>query len=244
MQISRQDHFVERMLLYASYSVIHQAPKGKTTTTGAKGEKVKRNSYDIAGVYVIAILDFVLFKEKAAKDIVVEQVKLMRQEVNVEFSDKYRFLIIELPKFRKTLDELSTVKDKLLYSLKNMDNLTERPEIMSEDIFRLLYEEARINKLTKVDMETYNRSVLDYYDVREAMGVAKREGIEVGEKRGRREGRKEGRREGVEVGIEVGIEQERIRNVKIYYNEFHLSSKQIAKHAGLSEEQVRAILDS
>ncbi|MDR3366847.1 MAG: Rpn family recombination-promoting nuclease/putative transposase, partial [Prevotellaceae bacterium] len=93
MQVSKQYHFEERMLLYASYSVIYQAPKGKTTATNAAGEKAALPNYDIAGVYVIAILDFVLFKEKAAQDIVVEQVKLMRQEANVEFTDKYRFLI-------------------------------------------------------------------------------------------------------------------------------------------------------
>jgi hypothetical protein len=42
------------MRLYASYSFIYQAPKDKTTTN-AKGEKVKLLSYDVAGVYVIAI---------------------------------------------------------------------------------------------------------------------------------------------------------------------------------------------
>ncbi|MDR2814249.1 MAG: hypothetical protein LBB79_06300 [Prevotellaceae bacterium] len=45
---------MERMRLYASYSFIYQAPKDKTTTN-AKGEKVKLLSYDVAGVYVIAI---------------------------------------------------------------------------------------------------------------------------------------------------------------------------------------------
>jgi predicted transposase/invertase (TIGR01784 family) len=235
MQVSRQDHFEERMLLYASYSFIYQTLKGKITTTDAQGNSVARVGYDIAGVCVIAILDFVLFKEKAAKDIAVEQVKLMRQAAKMEFSDKYSFLIIELPKFRKKLDELSTVSDKLLYSLKNMDKLTERPEVMSEDILKRLYEEARINKLTKVDMETYNQSVLEYYDVRQAMDVARSEGRSKGRREGRREGRSEGRRE--------GIEHERIRNVKIFYNELHLGSEQIARLTGLPEERVCAILD-
>jgi hypothetical protein len=41
-----------------------------------------------------------------------------------------------------------------------------------------------------------------------------------------------------------GAEQERIRNVKIYYNKLHLSSKKIAQLTGASEEWVSAILSS
>ncbi|MDR2813987.1 MAG: Rpn family recombination-promoting nuclease/putative transposase [Prevotellaceae bacterium] len=223
MQVSGQDHFVERMLFYASYSVIYQAPKGKVAAPNAKGKKVEKQSYDIAGVYVIAILDFVLFKEKTAKDIVVEQVKLMRQEANMEFTDKYRFLIIELPKFKKALEELSTLEDKLLFSLKNMDKLSERPEVMSEEVFTLLYEEARINKLTEVEMETYNKSILEYDDVRQAVDFAKREGLLEGQRK--------------------GIKQERIRLVK-RLRLSNMSIKQIAKMTGLTEERIYNILDS
>lgn len=223
MQVSRQDHFEERMLFYASYSVIYQAPRGKISTTGEKGEKAARQSYDIAGVYIIAILDFVLFQEKASKAIVVEHVKLMRQEANLQFTDKYQFLIIELPKFKKTLGELSTLMDKLLFSLKSMDKLPERPEAMDEELLKLLYEEARINQLTSVDMEAYNQSVLEYYDVRQAVDVARREGMEVGEKRGR--------------------EQEQTRFVKSC-RLAAMSIKQIAELTGLAEEQIYAILDN
>jgi hypothetical protein len=204
MQISRQDYFVERLLFYASHSIIQQAPKGKPVTTDAKGKKVQQPGYNIDGIYVIAILDFVLFKEKTAKDIIIEQIKLMRQEANKEFTDKLRFLIIELPKFRKKLSELVTVQDKLLFSLKHMDKLSERPAIMSEEIFLLMYEIARINKLTQRDMKTYNRSMKKYDDLLQAMSFAEREGEKRGERRGKRRGKIEGRVEGIEIGEKRG----------------------------------------
>ncbi|MDR3366912.1 MAG: hypothetical protein LBO71_08105, partial [Prevotellaceae bacterium] len=95
-----------------------------------------------------------------------------------------------------------------------------------EEIFRLLYEEARINKLTKGEMETYNRSVLEYYDVREAIDLAKKEGEEIGEKRGEKH----------------GIERERIRLIKSC-RRANLSIKQIAEVTGLTEGQIYNILD-
>jgi predicted transposase/invertase (TIGR01784 family) len=251
MQIAKQAHFIERLLLYASHSILYQAPKGKIITTTTKAKKVKRTSYEIAGVYVIAILDFVLFEEKEAKDIVLEHVKLMRQAANIEFTDKVRFVTIELPKFQKTLEELTTMLDKMLYSFKYMHKLMERPEVMGEEPLQLLYEESKINKLTSQDMETYNQSVLEYDDVQSAMAVARREALAVGERRGKKRGRIEGieigERRGIEIGerrgIEIGIEQEQIRIVKFSYEELHLSIEQIAHLTGLTEARVSAMLD-
>jgi hypothetical protein len=157
-----------------------------------------------------------------------------------EFTDKLRFLIIELSKFRKTLSELVTVQDKLLFSLKHMDKLTERPEIMSEELFQLMYEIARINKLTQRDMKTYNRSIEKYDEVLQAMSFAEKEG----EKRGKRRGKREGIEIGEKRGIEIGIERERIKTVKIYYDKLHMSSEEIAQLTGASEEWVCTILSS
>ncbi|MDR0566225.1 MAG: Rpn family recombination-promoting nuclease/putative transposase [Prevotellaceae bacterium] len=267
MQVSRQDHFEERMLFYASHSVIEQVKKGKQVKVGARGKKVAQPSYAIDGVYVIAIVDFELFKEKEVKDVVVEQVHLMRQAANLKFTDKFQLVIIELPKFKKTLDELVTLKDKFLFSLKHMDKLAERPAVMVEEVLQVFYEKAELNKLTTTDMRTYNRSIEAYEGMQNAMSFARREGVEIGEKRGEKRGRmkgieqgiKRGRKEGIKEGIVrgekrgekrgrmegrmEGIEEERIRLVKNSYKA-NLSFQQIAEITGFTEEQIYAILDS
>jgi flagellar biosynthesis/type III secretory pathway protein FliH len=204
-------------------------------------------------------LDFVLFKEKEAKNIIIEPIHLMRQNANKEFTDKFRFVTIELPKFKKTLDTSTTVLDKLLYSLIHMSELTECPEEMNEGLLKNLYEAAQIDKLSNKEMETYYKSVLDYDDVRLAVDYAKREGLKKGRREGKREGIEIGKREGVEIGerrgveigekrgVEIGekrgVERERIRLVKSCYAD-NISIATIAKITGFTEEQVYNILDS
>jgi predicted transposase/invertase (TIGR01784 family) len=251
IQISPHDNFIERLLLYASYSIVYQTTKGKSIIEDAKTATLKAIDYNIAGIYVIAILDFALFKEPEAKNVIIEQVKLIRQNVNKEFTDKFRFLIIELPKFKKTLNESFSLVDKLLYTLTYMDRLTERPAEMEENLLKVLYESARINKLSEKEMEAYHQSVLDYLDVRLAVNFAKNEGIEIGEKRGieigREEGLKEGRekglKEGREEGLKEGKEQERINSVKRLYD-FNMGIDLIVKYTGFPEEQIHKILNN
>jgi predicted transposase/invertase (TIGR01784 family) len=239
MQISKHDNFIERLLLYASYSIVYQSTSGKSIVTDAKGKKVKKIDYDIAGVYVVAILDFVLFDETEVKDEIVEHINLMRKHANKEFTDKFQFLTIELPKFKKTLPELDTLLDKFLYSLIHMDELTERPKEMNEDILKQLYETAQINKLSEKEMETYQQSILEYDDVRQVVDYAEREG--------HRKGHRKGKREGIEIGDKRGekrgIERERIRIVKSCYAA-NMSVETIAAFIGITEGEVYDILNN
>jgi predicted transposase/invertase (TIGR01784 family) len=251
MQIAPHDNFIERLLLYASYSIVYQSTRGKSLITDEKNKTLKEIDYDIAGIYMIAILDFVLFKEPEVKNVIMEQVKLIRQNAGKEFTDKFRFLIIELAKFKKTLSESISLVDKILYTLTYIDKLAERPAEMDESILKLLYEAARVNKLSGEEMETYHQSVLDYHDVRLAVNHAKREGreegIETGEKRGIEIGEKRGieigEKRGIEIGEKRGIEQERIRSVKTLYA-LNIDIDLIAKFTGFTEEQIRNILNN
>ncbi|MDR0725179.1 MAG: Rpn family recombination-promoting nuclease/putative transposase [Prevotellaceae bacterium] len=231
MQIVEQSYFIDRMLFYASHSTISQAPKGKITITDAQGKTVKKKwNYKIDGVYMITILDFVMFKEDIAKDIIIEYVEMVRRIAKLVFTEKYQSVIIELPKFTKTLEELSdNVIEIWLYSIIHMEEMTSCPEVAAKDaVLKELYETARLNKLTKEDMETYRKSVLEYDDVRSAMDCA--------EERGRVEGRIEGR-------VEGRIE-ERNKFVNYLYNHKIMSLKQIAEFTGLTEKEVFEIIDT
>jgi predicted transposase/invertase (TIGR01784 family) len=242
MQASPQPHFADRALLYAGYPIISQAPKGKVTKINEQGETVKVPwNYSLAGVYIISILNFNLFTEEKAKPIIIERVKLVRQEANIIFSDKLELVTIELLKFKKKKEELTSLQDKWLYSLQNMEKLQECPEQMNEDIFKELYESAKIDNLTEKEMETYKKSVLEYDDVILAVNYAeergKKQGIEIGEKRGEKRGKKQG----IEIGEKRGRENERIILVRNCYAH-HLSIEQIVEFTGLTTKQVSDIL--
>ncbi|MDR1594716.1 MAG: Rpn family recombination-promoting nuclease/putative transposase [Prevotellaceae bacterium] len=227
MQIAPQTHFAERLLFYLSHLLLKQIPKGLVITTNEKGEEVKTEwEYEVDGAYVIAILDFVMFKEKVAEDIAMETVRLIRERAKLVYSDKYKLIIIELPKFKKKLEELIDLAEKWILSIGHIEEFSECPESMKDDeSLRMLYEITRIENLKVNEMRAYKQSVLEYEDVVDALGITKQEGIEIG----RREGRQEGRRE------------EQVKLIKRLY-ESKMSSKQIAKLIDLTEKEIYLIL--
>jgi DNA invertase Pin-like site-specific DNA recombinase len=100
-------------------------------------------------------------------------------------------------------------------------------------------------------METYQQSVLEYHDVRQAVDYAEREGHKKGRREGKREGKREGieigekrgRIEGVEIGEKRGVEREGIRFVKNCYAA-NMSIETIAALTGFSEGQIYDILNN
>jgi predicted transposase/invertase (TIGR01784 family) len=242
MQATPQPHFVERGLFYASHSILSQAPKGKVIRKNKEGIEVKVPwDYSIDGIYVVGILDFELFTEESAKHIVVEHIQLVRQKANLRLTDKFGLVTIELPKFRKEKENLITLQDKWLYTLKNMESLPEYPEEMNENIFKELYKKASIENLTEEEMKTYRKSVLEYDDVILSMNYVEergeKRGIAIGEKRGVAIGEKRG----LAIGRKEGVEKEQIKFVRNCYKH-RMSIEEIAKLTDLKVEQISTIL--
>ncbi|MCL1937921.1 MAG: Rpn family recombination-promoting nuclease/putative transposase [Candidatus Azobacteroides sp.] len=175
MQRAKQAFFRERSIYYASLPIQKQAQRGIW-------------NFQLKAVYIVAILDFVLFDEQEGdKEQVVEYVHLMRERTKTLYSDKLRFAFVELPKFRKTEEELENHFDEWLFILKNLSRLKDRPVTIQGRIFEKLFQLAEIKRLTKEDMETYRKSILEYHDVRSAVDYAREEGIEEGREEGREE---------------------------------------------------------
>ncbi|MDR1224049.1 MAG: Rpn family recombination-promoting nuclease/putative transposase [Tannerella sp.] len=214
MQASPQVHFADRIVFYMSYPVLSQAPRGQKSLINSAGEELKVPwDYALSGVYMICILDSIMFSEEKAKNIVMEHMKIVRQEADTVLTDKWEAVTVELPKFEKTEDELETVTDKWIYSLKNMEKLLERPEKLNEKIFDELYENAKINKLKPEDMKAYSKSILEYDDVISSLRFV--------EERTRKEDR-----------IEF------VRNC----HKYNMDIEQIAALTGLTEKEVSDII--
>ncbi|GHT20074.1 hypothetical protein AGMMS4957_05900 [Bacteroidia bacterium] len=71
----------------------------------------------------------------------------------------------------------------------------------------MLFRAAKIDKLTKEDMETYKKSVLEYADVRRCADFAHEQGFEKGVQQGIQQGVQQGIQQGVEQGIQEGLQQ-------------------------------------
>jgi len=166
MQKAQQPFFFDRSIFYASMAIQKQVPKGLW-------------NYRLHKVYLVAILDFVLFdKLEKGKDFVVERIQLVRENTNTAYSGILKFAFVELPKFRKREEELRTNFDKWVYILKNLPNLKDRPDSIRGEIFDKLFELSEVKQLTKKDMGKYKKSISEYYDVRLCMDFAAEEARE------------------------------------------------------------------
>ena len=110
--------------------------------------------------------------------------KLMDVNKKEVFYDKLTYIYLEMPKFKKTEDELVTMADKWLYALKNLPRLMERPAALQERIFKKFFDVAQTANLSQEEYFKYFESEKVYYDNDGAIRTA--------EAKGRAEGRAEG----------------------------------------------------
>ena len=220
MQNAKQPFFRDRSIFYASLPIQKQAPKGFW-------------DYRLNKIYLVAILDFVLFEDfEDDKEYVVERVQLVRERTKTVYSNVLEFAFVELPKFKKTEKELKSHFDKWLFILKNLSKLKARPASIQGEVFEKLFELAEIKQLTKKNMETYRKSILKYHDVRLAVDCDREEGV--------KEGIEKGRREGIEKGIEKGRREsiEKEKNMIQKCLQKNMAIEDIVFLTGYTKEQI------
>ena len=138
-------------------------------------------------------------------------------------------IFAELTKFRKSIAECETDTDKMLYVLKNMGNLQNRPAELQAEVYRRLFEACEISAFSKDKHAKYQEDMFDEKRLK---------GIEDANRRiGREEGRAEGREEGLAEGLAVG-RAEIVR--KMHSN--GMSIEQICTILEMPEQDVEKIL--
>jgi len=150
MQKTEQDYFKDRTLYYASFPIREFAPRGDW-------------NYELKRVYCIGILNFTF--DDQSQD-VRTVVKLMDEKKKTVFYDKLTFIYLEMPKFRKNINELcGDMYEKWLFAIKNLNRLLERPAILSEKVFLKLFEAAEISKFTPAERRDYEESMKNFRDL-------------------------------------------------------------------------------
>ena len=102
------------------------------------------------------------------------------------FYDKLTFIYLEMPKFRKTLEESETLFDKWLYVLKHLPTLQKRPRKLQDKVFTKLFETAQIAKFNQAELEEYEESLKVYRDIHAVVETAFDEGKAEGKVEGQR----------------------------------------------------------
>lgn len=157
----------------------------------------------------------------------MREVQLIDKETIEVFYDKLTFIYLEMPKFRKSEDELVTHFDEWMYVLKNLHRLHDKPAKLQEKVFDRLFNEAEIAKLTPEDMRTYEGSLKTYRHNYSVLETARKEGKQEGQ-------------EGIEKGIEIGASQREIEIAR-RLKQKGVDMEVIAETTGLSKKQIEQL---
>ncbi|MEA5403652.1 Rpn family recombination-promoting nuclease/putative transposase [Arcicella sp. DC2W] len=163
LQKSKQNFFKDRTVYYSTFPIREQAKRADW-------------NFELKAVYTIAILDFVFDSDKNEPEKFRYDVKLQDIETNKVFYDKLTFIYLEMPKFKKSIDELATRFEKWLYLIRNLNQLERIPESLRERIFEKVFETAEIAKFTPEQVLSYEDSLKYYRDLKNSLDTAREEG--------------------------------------------------------------------
>ena len=158
-------------------------------------------------VIFIAIADFIMFPDK--KRYKSDHVILDRESHEHDLKD-FTFTFIELPKFKKTIDKLSSIEEKWCYFFKHAQ------ETSAEQLDKIIGNDLIIQKAYKAldrfhwspqALLSYEESEKRINDYLSSLGQKFIEGIEKGKAEGLAEGIEKGLAEGKAEGLSEGIEK-------------------------------------
>jgi len=223
LQKAKQKFFKDRSLFYSTFPIQEQAKQGEW-------------DFRLKAVYTIGILDFVFDDDSDTPDKYLYDVRLTEQETGQIFSDKLRFIYIEIPRFTKTREQLRTGQDKWLYAIKHLAEINSIPEELKGEIFEAFFKAAEVAQLQPTDRDAYEQSLKYYRDLNNVISTAKSEayveGLEMGLVEGEAKGRVEGKAEGK---AEALVEMARAMKTK------GLSPATIAELTGLGHQEILSL---
>ena len=229
VEMQNQSHlnFRSRTVYYLSQAIARQ------------GERGSKWMYDLKAVYGVFFLNFPMPGTKAHKlrmDIVLSD-----RDTHELFSDKMRYIFIELPSFAKEEDECMNDFERWIYVLKNMDTLKRMPFRARKSVFEKLEEVVTLSSLTRAEREKYDESLKTYRDRLAEMAFAQQEGREKGRAEGLAEGMEKGLAEGMEKGLAEGMEKGLAEGMEKGYEKAQLKNARGMKAAGISPELIAQI---
>ena len=164
LQKAKQKFFKDRSVYYSTFAIQEQAQKGEW-------------DFSLKAVYTISIMDFEFDDSKDHRNKLRHNIQLLDTETKEVFYDKLKFIYLEMPKFRKGIEELETHYDKWLYILQNLPKLDRIPDRLKEGLFLKLFEVAEIAKYDENEQRAYQDSVKYYRDLKNIMDTAVEEAL-------------------------------------------------------------------
>ena len=216
LQRSPQRYFKDRSIYYTSFPIQEQSKKGDW-------------DYRLTKIYFIGILEFsfddLRLKKNREDTKYLSKVQLYDCEEKEVFYDKLTYYYLEMPKFRKSEEELSTHLDYWLYYLNNLADITKIPEKLKQD--ELLEEAFGVAEFLALDKDkqfAYQQDLKARWDNRACLDFAKETGMEEGIKEGMEKGEKKKALEIAKslldildnetIAIKTGLKIEEVENLR------------------------------
>ena len=197
MQNREQVYFRDRALFYLSQAISRQ---------GERGAKWLFNLKAVYGVF------FMNFRLKDFPPQLRSDVELAYRDSHLPFSDKLRFIFLQLPCFKKEEHECENDFERWIYVLKNMETLQRLPFKARKSVFEKLEQIVDIAALSKEDRMKYDESIKVYRDIEAVL----------------------------EFALEKGRAEERVRNA-LSMKENGIPTELIARITGLSMDEIQAL---
>ncbi|MCX6698521.1 MAG: Rpn family recombination-promoting nuclease/putative transposase [Methanomicrobiales archaeon] len=237
MQVLNMEGFEQRILYNAAKSYSTQIVSGEEYA-------------NLMPVVALTITDFIMFSDlpEVRSEYRMKEVKHTR-----EYNGDIRLIFYELPKFKKTIDELETLEDKWLFFVQGAGSLNVKPVALSAvpEIDHAL-EIANEAGLTCAELEAQHKRrdfiMLQRGSIKKALkdGYADghqeghEKGLKIGLKEGLETGLKKGHEEGLRKGLETGFKDGQVLIAK-RLKAVGMSNDEIMKATGLSENELLKI---
>jgi predicted transposase/invertase (TIGR01784 family) len=164
MQVVHSKNIEQRILYNAAKQYANQLQRGE-------------DYHLLNPVIALTIMDFKLFDDIPTH---LSRFQLIEKETLVKYTDDVELVFVELPKFKKSEEQLETIEDKWIYFIQNAGSLTTIPQTLNEPCIVDAFE--RINEAAMTPEE------LEMQQKRHAFIQIQRTGLELAEEKGRAEG--------------------------------------------------------
>ena len=224
MQVTPEKGFERRAQYYAAKTYIEQRTKDVLYQ-------------DLKAVTFLAITEFTLFPNKNAY---LSHHHMMDQETHERDLKDFSFSFLELPKFKKSKDDLITMTEKWAYFFKHAAETEERDldEITGDDfIIKRAYEELNRYSWSVEELRTYDGVDLKRWSDQGVKDYAFDKGMEEGLEKGMEKGMEKGIEQGLEKGEEIGTHKTKY-NIARAMKKMGITVNKIVEATELTQEEV------
>ncbi len=208
----------DRMIYYSTFPIVAHAKKERENFI-KDGKEIKIPwDYEFSSIYCIIILNYFL----STNGTCVKRTNIKSDELpNDIFSDKFKYITIELSLFNKTKPQYSLDKhlNKWLYFLSELENFEKIPQIFKDEIvFQHAFEISQIANLTPEDRRFYEQSLKRSRDSNASMSYDREEAEQKGIKKGIKKVAKAMLDKGMEISsisALTGLSEEEIKKLII-----------------------------